>query len=271
MSLDGFWIGKPGSLVNLPGFVGEIGVDHDGDPSIGRSAAGKKWAFVAGDRPSRVWRVSIPTLTPDEVGVLQALQYEPLPEYLWLSVEAATTNALTPEASLGGPVIERVGMWRRDDGGLCPITMANPGAATADAPAIAGAAPVIGGSTVTGSCWMAGRLGPYVLLQWLDADGQPISSSWSQPVSKSLSSLHRAVITATAPANAIAVNVAPYRAEYFGQAALSWTEQPVEWGLGGLCLKGIVKGLRESIRRSSAAPDPYGRLRDISFTVEELG
>lgn len=271
VNLDGFWIGKPGNLIRIPAWVGSIAVAHDSAATFGRAASGRRFAYVPGTRPSREWRVDIPYLTPEQVGDLQALMYEPLPEYMWLSVEAATSNALTPEASLGGTANQRGGLFPRSDGRVMPVSIANYKAATEDAPVVVGAAPVIPGSVVTGSAWMAGRLGPYLLLQWLNSDGGVISSTSSPRLATSLDVARRATLTATVPAGAVAVNVAPMAAEYYGQCALSWTPQPVEWGLGGLCLKAVPNGLSESIRRARPDADPMGRLRDISFTVTEVG
>lgn len=271
VNLDGFWIGKPGSLIRIPAWVGSIRVEHDDAVTFGRAASGRRYAYVPGSRPSRAWSVEIPYLTPEQVGDLQALQYEPLPEYMWLSVEAATTNALTPEASLGGTVNQRGGIFPRSDGRVMPVSIANPGAATGDAPVVVGSAPVIPGSVVTGSAEMAGRLGPYLLLQWLNSDGAVIGADNTERLPAALDVARRATLTRTVPAGAVAVNVAPMAAEYYGQCALSWTPQPVEWGMGGLCLKAVPHGLQESIRRARPDADPMGRLRDISFTVTEVG
>ncbi|WP_346007469.1 hypothetical protein [Janibacter terrae] len=272
VNLDGFWIGKPGSLIRLPGWVGKIGVAHESGVTFRQSAAGRRFAFVSGTRPARKWSVEIPYLTPEQVGDLQALMYEPVPEYLWLSVEAATSNALTPEASLGGSQhLQRIGAMKRDDGRVAPVAIANPGAATGDSPQIVGMAPVVSGSKVSASVWMSGRLGPYLLVQWLNADGVSFAQTQTARLSTSLDALHRATLTLDVPTGAVAANVAPMAAEYYAQTALSWTPQPVEWGLGGLCQRGIVDGLTESIRRSRPDADPMGRLRDISFTVTEVG
>lgn len=270
VNLDGFWIGKPGSLVRLPGWVGSIGIAHTPGVSFGEAASGRRFAFVSGTRPSRKWSVEIPYLTPEQVGKLQALMYEPLPEYLWLSVEAATSNALTPEASLGGNG-QRIGMMTRDDGDVAPVVKANPAAATADAPQVLGAAPVIPGSTITASVWAAGRRGPKVMAAFLNQDGGVVSFPSSPAASTTLSSLHRATLTTTVPTGAIAVNLTAVGAEFYAQGAVSWTPQPVEWALGGLCQRAIVDGLTESIRRARPNSDPMGRLRDISFTVTEVG
>ena len=270
-NLDGFFIGKPGSLIRLPGWVGSIGIAHDDGINFGQAASGRRYAYVSGTRPSRKWSVDIPYLTPEQVGDLQTLMAEPLPEYLWLSVEAATSNALTPEASMGGTQNQRIGAMPRSDGRTAVTVIANPGAATGDSPVVVGAAPVIPGSTVTASAWMSGRLGPYMLIQWLNADGQPIGSANSPRLPTSMDVLRRATLTLTVPLGAVAINVAPMAAEYYAQVALSWTPQPVEWAAGGLCLRGLVTGLSESIRRSSPHADPMGRLRDISFTVTEVG
>lgn len=271
VNLDGFWIGKPGSLLQLPGWVGKIGVTHDSGVTFGQAASGRRFAYVSGTRPARAWSVEIPYLTPEQAGTLQALMAEPVPEYLWLSVEAATSNALTPEASLGGTANQRVGVMPRDDGQLAPVAIANPGAATSDAPVVVGAAPVVPGATVTGSTWMAGRRGPYLLLQFLDAEQNVISATGGTRLSTSIDALHRGWVTAPAPIGAVAVNVAPMASEYYAQPALSWTPHPVEWAYGGLCLKAVPNGLSESIRRARPDADPMGRLRDISFTVTEVG
>lgn len=270
-SMGGFWIGKPGSLLQLPGWVGELDVKHNSGVSFATAASGRSFAFVSGERPARAWSVTIPYLTPEQVGTLQALMAEPVPEYMWLSVEAATSNALTPEASLGGTANQRVGVMPRDDGSVAPVAISNPGAATGDAPVVVGAAPVVPGAIVTGSAWMAGRLGPYMLLQFLDAEQNVITATGSARAATTLGVLHRASVTATAPVGAVAVNVAPMSAEYYAQCALSWTAHPVEWAYGGLCLKAVPHGLSESIRRSRVDADPMGRLRDISFTMTEVG
>lgn len=270
-NLDGFFIGKPGSMIRLPGWVGKIDVDHDDGVTFGQAASGRRYAYVSGARASRTWSVDIPYLTPEQVGDLQTLMAEPLPEYMWLSVEAATSNALTPEASLGGIQNQRIGSMPRSDGRLAPTVISNPGAATGDSPVVVGAAPVIPGSTVTASTWASGRLGPYMLMQWMNADGQPFGSASSERLPTGMDVLRRATLTRTVPVGAVGVNVAPMAAEYYTQAALSWTPQPVEWAMGGLCLRGLVTGLKESIRKSSPRPDPMGRLRDISFTVTEVG
>lgn len=270
-NLDGFFIGKPGSLIRLPGWVGQIGIDHEDAVTFGQAASGRRYAYVSGTRPSRKWSVDIPYLTPEQVGDLQTLMYEPLPEYLWLSVEAATSNALTPEASLGGIQNQRIGSMPRSDGRLAPTVIANPGAATGDSPIVVGAAPVIPGATVTASAWVSGRRGPFMHVQWMNVDGGIISTTSSARLPTTLDVLRRATLTATAPIGAAAVKVAPLSAEYYTQAALSWTPQPVEWALGGLCQRGVVTGLKESIRRSSPNADRMGRLRDISFTVTEVG
>lgn len=270
-NLDGFFIGKPGSLMRLPGWVGSIDIEHDDGVTFGQAASGRRYAYVSGVRASRKWSVDIPYLTPEQVGDLQTLMDEPLPEYMWLSVEAATSNALTPEASLGGTQNQRIGAMPRSDGRTAPTVISNPPAAMWDSPVVVGAAPVIPGSVVTASAWMSGRLGPYMLIQWINADGQPFGSESSERLPTGLDVLRRATLTRTVPVGAVAVNVAPMSAEYYAQSALSWTPQPVEWARGGLCLRGLVTGLKESIRRSSPRPDPMGRLRDISFDVTEVG
>lgn len=278
-----YWIGHSGNLYPVGDQVGEVGLEHDDEPKITRILGGGISARVNRTRANRTWAVTIPEAEVDDVVNLQALLAATMPPYAWVTPFAQVTNVLTPEQSVlksTSPTLALSGAWplAGGDGKKFAIaTRVNPSAAFGNiAPVTVGPAPIPppwAGRKVTVSSELATARaqGAYVVLQWLNAAGAVIGSPIQGNAVTGMDALRRSVATGTPPAGAAACRFTNNYAEVIAQPAVTWTDAPTRWGVGGGARRVLVHGLRESIGEWAVPSDQSLIRQDVSFTVLETG
>ena len=226
----------------------------------------------------RVWDLRLPrTSTPSEVAALAAFangDWGPGP-FWFVSADAPVVNLLSHAATQGpfsgyvdgGPVQLDSGQWapfssRRPDFSAGGIAFSG---STTDPP-------VIPGVPVTGSAWVFGASGS-VMLQFIDAAGVIVHTVQTPSAQRVPSgSVHpvRVHVTGVAPDNAVRVRLTARDALYALNPAVTWTDQPYEFGDGQGCPKAVVLGGQRNLVQALDA-SANGRYADYSFTVQEVG
>lgn len=221
----------------------------------------------------RVWDLRLPrTSSPSEVATLAEFAngaWGPGP-FWFVSADAPVVNLLTPGAAESDATHIREGAgiqggpWETP-WGFAARSIIQPGATFIywDTEV-----PVLPGVPVTGSAVVDGSSGGYLRLWWRSPDGGVDTTNGDRIDG---SGPQRASVTATPPEGATHVRLglsqSITRAAF---PAVTWTDQPFEWGDGQGCEKAVVLGGQRDLVQALDTP-VNGRYSDYSFTVQEVG
>ena len=224
----------------------------------------------------RSWDVELGQLTtPSEVATLQEFASGAWGKgpFWFVSADAPVVNVLPPITSVFGGHVDG-GPARLDDGTIAPFSVARSDS-TPGTLQFVGAGedpPVIPGKSVTGSAWVTGT-GASVLLQWFDGSGSVIGSAQTPPsqrVPAGQGAAVRVSVTGVPPAGAVCARLTARNAVSAARPAITWTDQPYEYGDGQGCPKAVVLDVSRDVTK--AWDDPRtGRWSNLSFTVQEVG
>lgn len=270
------YLGTPGRMVAIKCPTTQR-VNHADRYSFATTLGGKVKA-QAGPVGRRTWDVSLGQLsTPSDVGALMDFAKGAWGSgpFWFVTADAPVVNLLTPQVAQCDP-----GSITVSSGtellGTPPMDLGADGVAaqsvwktatTTGTATFGGPVPVLPGQPVTGSAWVIGTgtlrlvfLGPSgTQLATIDSE----AAAWSTP--------QRLAVTTTAPGTATAVQlVAAGPLTHAARPAVTWTNQPYEWGDGQGCPKAVVHNASRDVVK--AWDDPRtGRWSEISFTVQEVG
>ena len=110
----------------------------------------------------------------------------------------------------------------------------------------------------------------HVEVIFLDANQQSLGAHWS-PTVTGLGRLQRVHVTATPPAGAVAAWVLINNAQDAARDALSWTDGPTAWGIGGVAQQAVITDVSDNVEIAVPNPSSNLRLMGTSFTVTEVG
>lgn len=268
---DGYWIGHPGALLQLPDVEGTLTRKSERTVAYSVSAAGARRAYLPARRaPLREWTVSLPRLRPEEAAVLQGLLLQTDPPYMWVDPWSQVTNLLSPKASglqTTIPVLAPVGRQPLAGGGYAPTGVANP---TGDVVRIE-PAPVVRERAVTISAYLASAAGGRVAARFLDSNAATVGAIVTSSPVVGTQTLQRASLTvAVPPVGAVAVEVQVTGATVIAQPAVTWTSELLPYGIGGGAPQVVVSGVDEAIQ-AAVRVAAGRRWADVSFTVSEVG
>lgn len=224
----------------------------------------------------RTWDLRLPaTSTPEEVAVLNDFADGSWGRGPWwfVSADAPVVNVLPPVTSVFGGHVDG-GPLRLAGGGVTPFSHARSDGAAGTIQFVGASfdPPVLEGLPVTGSAWLLGT-GGSVLLQWLSASGSIIGSAQTPTAGRVPSGVSAAVrvsVTGVAPAGAVRVRLTARSAVSAARPAITWTDQPYEYGDGQGCAKAVVHGVSRDLVWAPRDPRA-GRYASMSFTVQEVG
>ena len=224
----------------------------------------------------RSWDVELGQLTtPSEVATLQEFANGAWGKgpFWFLPADAPVVNVLPPITSVFGGHVDG-GPVRLDGGGMAPFSNARSdgSAGTLQFVAAEEDPPVIPEMPVTGSAWVTGA-GASVLLQWFDASGSIIGTVQTPPsqrVPAGQGAAVRVSVTGVPPAGAVRARLTARDATAAARPAVTWTDQPFEYGDGQGCQKAVVHAVSRDVTKAWDNPKT-GRWSNLSFTVQEVG
>lgn len=267
-----YYLGQPGHLLQVDGSHGGLVRSWSDGVTIHDGGEAPRYAHLGTRRQGRTWQVGLDFAHTREISALHELHSSLTAPFVMVDPWAQVTNVLTPEASLVlSSSLPRVGGMLTIDGEQVPSMAYNATASASNvAPVWAGAGPVLPGHEHTASVWTAGPYASNAQLLWADANNQPIS--WfNGPTVTGSDRLRRATVTATAPANAVAAYTIAVRARYVARAALTWTSEPTDWGIGGYAQQAVITDVQDGILHAVPGSDERMRRAGVSFTITELG
>ena len=218
----------------------------------------------------RVWDVELGQLTePSEVATLQEFASGAWGKgpFWFVPADAPVVNMLTPDDT----------SMRTAESHHDPID--TPPMATPDGWAarsylndgnfvrLADYVPVLPGAQVTGSAYLRGS-GGRVRIQFVDESHSPISLHNAPVATDQVQRMH---VTATVPADAAYVQLwITSSITQVARPAITWTDQPYEYGEGQGCEKAVVHAVSRDVTKAWDNPKT-GRWSSLSFTVQEVG
>ena len=275
----GYYLGVPGNFVRIDG--SHAGLEPSWTPKVTIHDGGLAPSFAFSHpqrRAGRTWRIGLDMCTPDEIAGLHELLTDAPALLTMVTPDAQVRNALPPEASrfigsaVFGDPLQAGGGYGIAGGGRVHRHAINVSAQSGgEAMVRAGVAPVLPGTTVTASAYVASRYGATVGIAWYGSSGSVLSfSAASTPAPADVSRLHRVTATHTVPAAAIGAGVVIRSGEYMARAALTWTDHVTEWDVGGTALQCVLTDASDSVHY--AVPNTPGLIRaGHSLTVVEVG
>lgn len=270
MSDCGYWLGHPGHLLRVDGGHGRLARSWASPVTVHDGRAAPRYAHASTRRQPRSWDVTVENSFVEEVNGLHELATGLSGPFMLVDPWAQVTNVLTVEASLvQAPGLERVGGFDLAGGGHVASAALNSTATAATAIA-AGDGPVLPGGTVTGSMWLASAFAARVRVRFLDADQNSLSVH-DGPAVTGMDRMRRSTVTATAPAGAVAARVGAVGGQYHARAALTWTDTPTEWGIGGLAQQCVIEEVGDDVHHAVPGPSASLRRLSVSFRVTEVG
>lgn len=285
-SRGGYWIGHPGNLYPVVDRADELPVADVDDPLISVSLGGGVRYRERRNRPGREWRVQISDARVDEIAHVEHLVTATVGPYVWVDSYAQVTNLLLPEESVGNATTPSLAF-----GGTEPMAGRLDEVVTTvrSNPAAGGGAQGIVrvGSVPVPPAWSRRKVtasallstnraaGAYVVLDWLNGQGQQVGSGVAGNAVTGMDGLRRSTVTAAPKPGAVSCRISIVYAERIARPQITWTDGPVDWGIGGGAHRVTIHSLERS--RGLAVPDQGGRsmagLRrtGLSFTVREVG
>ena len=267
-----YYLGRPGNLHPIDGGFGGISRKWNDKTTIRYTAAGQPRAQVADTRPYREWSFTVDNSLPEQYAAIHDLITTDPGPFVMAEPYAQVTNLLTPEASTFSSLMNynRGGRWRTSDGGAVPHVILNDAASpTNEAQLWTGAGPTPPTPRpMTASAYIGGT-DAWVIMMFVDMDNNWIEWVNSERITN-LSSLQRVSVTATPPSNAVAAHVIASRASVAARAALTWTDRPMDWGIGGLAQQCVVHGVSDDVGQAGYGA-AWTRRVSTSFTVTEVG
>lgn len=245
------FLGTPGRLVGVKCPVAQRVTPADGY-SFQETLEGRVKAQVVPGR-RRTWDVELGDLTtPAEVATLMEFAQGAWGQgpFWFVSADAAVVNLLTPAASSCDPAEVQMGS-NATLLGSPPLNLGADGWAarsvwkdTANGAAIGSAVPVLPDVPVTSSAYVVGS--GRLRLQFLDATGAAVSSHDSAGTGAAMAS--RVHVTAVPPSGAVAVRLwVTASVTHVARPAITWTDQPYEFGDGQGCEKAVVHAVSRGV------------------------
>ena len=265
-------IGQPGHLLPIDGSHAGLVRGWRDVTTIHDQCLAPAWAFMSRRRPGRVWRIGLEHARVEEISGLHELYVSQSAPFMLVDPWAQATNVLTPRGSLiDVSGVSVVGGYDLADGGHASVAVRND-AASAGSPSVtyAAAGPVLPGRKVTASAYVGAPWPCRVGVAFLNANMGTMTGYWS-PTVTGLGTLQRVHVTATPPAGAVAAWVIINNAQIAARAALSWTDGPTSWGIGGVAQQAVITDVSDNVEIAVPDPSSHLRLMGTSFTVTEVG
>lgn len=244
----GHAFGLPGSMVVVEDWLGDLPTTMRRPTAIRTNLAG---GVIAQQSPgiTRTHQATIPHLSPDQSGALEALFTAQLGPWWLITPWAHQHNALTPTAKPnGGP------LWLPDMGVWAAGSWATNTTRIWDE---FGAVPALPGVPVTASAWgvRTGTTAGGLTIQWRTATGTVISNSASAvfPLGTTPQRVH---VTATPPATAAAAVI---RTTAAATAAITITRPAITW-TPALTTWTAPAGARVVVEEMTRTPDTAAEL-----------
>lgn len=268
------YLGAPGRLVPIKCPVSQRETTTE-RYSFSTTLGGEVKAQV-GPVGKRTWDISTGALTtPPDVGALKDFMNGAwgVGPFTFIAPDAPVVNMLTPKAAScdpstlvrgGGTTVLGAPPMHLGVDGIAGRSVWTDGGGTMQ---LGPPVPVLPGQQATASAWILGA--GSVRISFLNASGAEVSSAISQHAE--YADPTRVAVTHTAPQSAVAARI--LITEGVTQAArpaITWTNQPYEWGDGQGCQKAVIHSTTRDLTK--AWDDPRtGRWSDLSFTVQEVG
>lgn len=264
------YIGSLGRMINLPNIESQS-MKPSETMSFQTTLEGR---VVAQRLPAsrREWSLGAKMYRPTELAVVESFangEWGSGP-FFFVPAEAPVVNVLTPDVARLDPGV--LSSSTSPDGPLLtPDGWAARSVSRVQTIGFFGTShtPVVPGVPVTGSAYVTGADGG-VRLYWYDRDGAQISWNTS-PVRSTASEVVRSYVTAVPPEGAVSCRLSFVFGTQATRPAITWTDQPYQWGDGYGCEKAVVLGpSRDLVKALRNSPDS-GRWTTIGFTVREVG
>lgn len=230
----------------------------------------------AGPPGKRSWDISTGQLTtPADVGTLMEFAtgvWGPGP-FAFIPADAPVVNMLTPAAAScdrsvlntlsGAEIIDTPPMNLGDEGVAARSVWSN-GVGTVR---FGDTVPVKPGKPVTASAWVLGA--GSIRLTFVNASGNEIRAGLSPEGSPGAP--QRLSVTLAAHPQAVGARISTTAGvTQVARPAITWTDQPFEWGDGQGCPQAVVHSPSRDVVKAWDNPTT-GRWSNLSFVVQEIG
>lgn len=248
----------PAYLGTLDAF-GPVACPSSESRQIGREStevlvpAGSRVVFEA-QRSFRSWSVSAGAMTPGEVATWELFAHRVgmAPPFYWISAWAASHNLLPPRDSLVAPdTLAGPGVFS-----TAPITLdtgetVRQSVAVSSDDATIGLGydqrrfryrqiPVVEGTPITASVWVASNGAARIVVYWRDIAGGEVEGRPYAQVSPGLGRVSRVSVTATPPVGAVSCELRVSNARVITRPAVTYTAEARPWTIGDGCYSAYV-------------------------------